>query len=124
MIFAGTGAKRYEQGDRKEALKVAFESSPDADVAHWRSPVLLIHGDDDRNVQFQQTIDIARRLEKQNVLFEELVIPNEIHGFLRYADWLKVDKATVTFLEGQLGKGRSKTGDSGKAGRPDVNGAK
>jgi len=101
----GDAQKRYEQGDRKEAMKVAFESSPDADVARWKSPVLLIQGDDDRNVPFQQTVDLARRLEKQNVPFEELVMPNEIHGFLRYADWLKVDKASVAFLEKQLLRG-------------------
>src|SRR5690606_31469294 len=42
---------RYEKGDREEGMRVAFESSPVADVARWRSPVLLIHGDDDRNVR-------------------------------------------------------------------------
>src|SRR5882757_9017097 len=33
---------RYEKGDREEALKVAWESSPDAAVEGWKSPVLLI----------------------------------------------------------------------------------
>ena len=55
--------KRYEQGDFAEAMKVAFQSSPDADVATWRSPVLLIQGDDDRNVRFDQTVDLSRRLD-------------------------------------------------------------
>ncbi len=95
--------KRYEQGDWAEALKVAFASSPDADVKTWRSPVLLIQGDDDRNVPFHQTVDLARRLERQGVDFEELVIPNEIHGFLRYESWLKADAAGVDFLERKLG---------------------
>ena len=26
---------------------------------NWRSPVLLVHGDDDRNVPFQQTTDLV-----------------------------------------------------------------
>ena len=30
-------------------------------VRTWRSPVLLIHGDDDRNVDFSQTVDSRRR---------------------------------------------------------------
>ena len=64
---------------------------------------MIIHGDDDRNVQFQQTVDLARRLEKQNVPFEELVLPNEIHGFLRYATWRKADEAVATFLTRKLG---------------------
>jgi dipeptidyl aminopeptidase/acylaminoacyl peptidase len=100
--WVGPPAKRYEQGDRAEAMKVAFASSPDAEIAHWKSPVLLIQGDDDRNVQFQQTIDLARRLDKQGVHYEELVIPNEIHGFLRYASWLEADKATAAFLTKEL----------------------
>ena len=64
--------------------------------------MLLIQGDDDRNVPFQQTIDLARRLEAQNVPFEEIVVPNEIHGFLRHATWLSVDGATAEFLARKL----------------------
>jgi hypothetical protein len=41
-------------------------------------------------------------LEKRGMPFEELVILNEIHGFLRYANWLKVDKAIVAFLSKKL----------------------
>ncbi|HTT03212.1 MAG TPA: prolyl oligopeptidase family serine peptidase [Steroidobacteraceae bacterium] len=88
---------RYEKGDREEAVKVAWSSSPDADVQSWRSPVLLIQGDDDRNVPFHQTVDLARRLEARHVPYEELVIPNEIHDFLRHASWLRVDEATADF---------------------------
>jgi hypothetical protein len=34
---------------------------------------------------------------------EELVIPNEIHGFLRRASWLQADEATVEFFSRQFG---------------------
>ncbi|HET7222706.1 MAG TPA: prolyl oligopeptidase family serine peptidase [Rhodanobacteraceae bacterium] len=94
---------RYEQGDYKQALKVAWESSPDADIAKWKSPVLLIQGDDDHNVHFLQMEDVVPRLKKHGVPFEEMVIPNEIHGFLRHASWLKADTATVDFLQRKLG---------------------
>ncbi|HET6912660.1 MAG TPA: prolyl oligopeptidase family serine peptidase [Rhodanobacteraceae bacterium] len=104
-LWFGKPEARYEQGDRKEAMKVAWESSPDADVASWKSPVLLIQGDDDRNVHFFQTVDLARRLQKQGVPYEELVLPNEIHGFLRHASWLKADQATIEFLKKKLGGG-------------------
>ena len=95
--------RRYETGDREAAMRTAFASSPDADVATWTSPVLLIQGDDDRNVDFQQTVDLARRLDARGVDFEELVLPNEIHGFLRYESWLKADTAAVDFLDRKLG---------------------
>jgi len=94
----GRQQDRYEKGDREEAVKVAWSSSPDADIQSWRSPVLLIQGDDDRNVPFHQTVDLARRLEARHLPYEELVIPNEIHDFLRYASWLRVDEASADFF--------------------------
>jgi dipeptidyl aminopeptidase/acylaminoacyl peptidase len=94
--------KRYETGDWDAAMKTAFAASPVADVATWRSPVLLIHGDDDRNVKVNQTVDLARRLDAQGVRYEELILPNEIHDFLRYDSWLRADRATVAFLEREL----------------------
>lgn len=98
----GPAAKRYEKGDREQAMRVAFESSPVFDMSHWKAPVLLTQGDDDRNVQFQQTVDLARRLDARHIPYEELVLPNEIHGFLRHASWLKADKATAEFLTRRL----------------------
>jgi dipeptidyl aminopeptidase/acylaminoacyl peptidase len=95
--------KRYEQGDWDTALKTAFDASPDAQIANWRSPVLLIQGDDDRNVRFNQTVDAARRLTELGVDFKEMVIPDEIHGFLRHDSWHKADEATAQFLTEKLG---------------------
>jgi dipeptidyl aminopeptidase/acylaminoacyl peptidase len=94
--------QRYEEGDYEAAMKSAFESSPDSALAGWRSPVLLIQGDDDRNVRFDQTVDLARRLAAQETPFKELILPNEIHGFLRYDSWLRADAASVHFLEDVL----------------------
>jgi dipeptidyl aminopeptidase/acylaminoacyl peptidase len=101
--FTGKPATRFEKGDREKALEVAWTSSPDAAIDGWKSPVLLIQGDDDRNVRFQDTVDLARRLEERNLPFEELVLPNEIHGFLRHASWIRADEATVNFLARSLG---------------------
>jgi dipeptidyl aminopeptidase/acylaminoacyl peptidase len=89
--------------DWKQAISTAYAASPNADIAKWKSPVLLIQGDDDRNVPFDQTVDLAHRLAQQHTPFEELVIPNEIHAFLRHANWLKADEATIDFLSRQLG---------------------
>jgi dipeptidyl aminopeptidase/acylaminoacyl peptidase len=94
---------RVEKTDVKKALEVAWNSSPVASIATWKSPVLLIHGDDDRNVQFHQTVDLARRLAAAGVPFEEMVIPDEIHGFLRHRSWLQADKATVEYFDKVFG---------------------
>jgi dipeptidyl aminopeptidase/acylaminoacyl peptidase len=62
-------------------------------------------------VLFDQTVELAHRLEQQNTPCEELVIPNEIHGFLRWSNWLQADGATVEFLERQLAQGSSDSPD-------------
>jgi dipeptidyl aminopeptidase/acylaminoacyl peptidase len=68
--------------------RIAFESSPLASVKTWKSPVLLIQGDDDRNVAFSQTVRMAAALRAQGVEFEEHVFPDEIHGFLMHRSWV------------------------------------
>ncbi len=92
-----------EAPDYKEAMNLAYDSSPVAAVAQWKSPVLLIHGDDDRNVPFQQSADLVQRLRKQSVEFEEIVFPDEIHDFLLWKTWVRGYKATAEFFNRKLG---------------------
>jgi dipeptidyl aminopeptidase/acylaminoacyl peptidase len=82
-----------------------FQSSPLHHITGWRSPVLLVHGDDDRNVSFAETVTLAGALRKQGVTFESLVIPDEIHGFLRYDSWLRVFEAGADFFDRHLKSG-------------------
>jgi dipeptidyl aminopeptidase/acylaminoacyl peptidase len=82
--------------------KLARESSPIASVDKWKSPVLLIHGDDDRNVAFSQTVDLVRKLREHRVEFEELIFPDEVHDFLRHQDWLRAYHAAVDFFDRHL----------------------
>jgi dipeptidyl aminopeptidase/acylaminoacyl peptidase len=84
-----------------------FNSSPLAYISGWRSPVLLVHGDDDRNVSFAETVTLAEALRKQHVTFEQLVLPDEIHGFLRNESWLKVFSAAADFFDRYLKQRRS-----------------
>jgi len=78
--------------------QLAFDSSPMAFLTTWRSPVLLIQGDDDRNVQFNQTVKLADALRRQQVHIEELVFPDELHDFLLYRTWLAAFQAAAGFL--------------------------
>lgn len=87
-----------------KAQQLQWESSPMGSIDKWRSPVLLVHGDDDRNVRFSQSLLLARELAARRIPFEELVFPNERHEFLRYADWLTAYRATIDFFDRQLKK--------------------
>ena len=92
----------YDPQKQQEAARLAFDSSPMAAVKQWRSPVLLIHGDDDRNVPFNQTVMLVEALRKQNVEFEELIFPDEVHDFLMHAHWLAAYHASEDFLRRHL----------------------
>jgi dipeptidyl aminopeptidase/acylaminoacyl peptidase len=91
-----------DASDHEAAVKLAFQSSPNAAIATWKSPVLLIQGDDDRNVDFSQTVDLLQRLRAQKVHVEELVFPDEIHGFLMWKSWIKAYGATEDFFAREL----------------------
>jgi dipeptidyl aminopeptidase/acylaminoacyl peptidase len=89
-------------GASSELIRLARESSPINSVDKWRSPVLLVHGDDDRSVAFSQTVDLVRRLRERGVEFEQLILPDEAHDFLRHESWLRVYSAAADFLERRL----------------------
>jgi len=86
----------------REIERTALQSSPLPDVKNWRSPVLLIHGDDDRNVAFNQTMRLVEALRAQGVEFEELIFPGEVHEFLLEESWLKAYRAAADFLTRKL----------------------
>ncbi len=80
------------------ATRTAYLASPMAQVANWRAPVLLVHGDDDRNVRFVETQTLIKALRQQNVPVEQLVFPDEIHGFLRHDSWMRAFETALDFL--------------------------
>jgi len=88
----------YDPNKDPNAARIAFESSPLASVDTWRSPVLLIHGDDDRNVPFHETVLLVEALRKQGVPFEQLIFPDEIHGFLTHRRWVEAYEASAKFM--------------------------
>ena len=98
----GKPLDRYQMPDMAKLKRIFWESSPDAAIATWKSPVLLIQGDDDRNVHFHQMVDLVRRLQLKHVPYQEIVIPDEIHGFLRYHSWLQADHATAAYFKQQF----------------------
>jgi len=98
----------YNPQTQTDAARVAWESSPLASVKTWHSPVLLIHGDDDRNVPFSESVALADALRKQGVHYEELIFPDEIHDFLLWRNWMAAYTAGSKFFDRQIGDQRSK----------------
>lgn len=92
----------YNVLDDPEFSRRAFAASPMATVDGWKSPVLLIHGDDDRNVSFIESINLIVALRKRGVDVEQLVFPDEVHDFLRHANWVRGYKAAADFFNRKL----------------------
>ena len=86
--------------------RVAYESSPLMDVKSWRSPVLLIQGDDDRNVSFANMVQLVEALRKQGVEFQQIVFPDEVHDFLTHEHWLTGYHSAADFFADHLHGGR------------------
>lgn len=81
------------------ARRLQWESSPMGAIERWRSPVLLVHGDDDRNVPFSQTVLLARELAARGIPHRAIAFPNERHSFLRYESWLTAFRAADSFFD-------------------------
>ncbi|MEZ4417561.1 MAG: prolyl oligopeptidase family serine peptidase [Gemmatimonadota bacterium] len=92
----------YNAEAREEWSRLAYESSPMAHLDGWRSPVLVIHGDDDRNVPFSESVDLVESLRDRGIEAEQLIFPDEVHGFLLHKNWLAAYEATSRFLDRTL----------------------
>jgi dipeptidyl aminopeptidase/acylaminoacyl peptidase len=93
------------RGMSEAQRKLARESSPVADIKTWTSPVLFIHGDDDRNVDFQQTTDIVQKLRaKGDVHIELMIAPDEPHEFMLFKNRMEAYNRTFEFINRFIGK--------------------
>ena len=95
-------APAYDPAKNEAMARLAWQSSPLAYVDTWRSPVLLIQGDDDRNVAFTETIHLAEELRKRNVPVDIMVLPDEVHDFLLHRSWVAVYEAAANFFNARL----------------------
>ncbi len=91
-------------GNSLDVNSTAFKASTIATVDQWTSPVLLIHGDDDRNVPFSQTTGLVQLLRARKIPHELIVFPDEVHDFLVHRKWLRVFHAAEDFFQRKLAK--------------------
>ena len=78
---------------------VAYKSSAISAIDTWKSPVLLVHGDDDRNVAFTQTTGLVQLLRARNIYHELIVFPDDVHESLIHKRWLYTFDRMEQFLD-------------------------
>jgi dipeptidyl-peptidase-4 len=88
---------------------VSFKSSTIAAIDGWKSPVLLVHGDDDRNVAFQQTTGLVQLLRQRDVYYELIVFPDDTHESMLHSRWMYTLGRMETFFRKFLGPDRKLT---------------
>jgi len=90
-------------GNSLDPESVSYQSSTIGAIDGWKSPVLLIQGDDDRNVAFQQMTGLVQLLRQRDVYFELIVFPDDVHESLLHSRWIYTLGRMETFLHKFLG---------------------
>ena len=106
-----------------EIFKVGFDmagthAGPIAAINTWNSPVMLVQGDDDRNVNFSQGTNLVRELltKRPHVELVQRVFPNEVHDmYLTFEDTIDTYNMGAQFMLDHL-IGRASTEVPGDVG--------
>jgi dipeptidyl-peptidase-4 len=91
------------EGNTLDPESVSYKSSAISAIDHWKSPVLLVQGDDDRNVAFLQTVGLVQLLRQRDVYYELIVFPDDVHESLLHSRWIYTLGRMETFLHKFLG---------------------
>jgi dipeptidyl aminopeptidase/acylaminoacyl peptidase len=92
------------EGNSLDPESVSYKSSAISAIDGWKSPVLLVQGDDDRNVSFLQTVGLVQLLRQRNIYHELIVFPDDVHESLLHSRWLYTLGRMETFLHKFLGE--------------------
>lgn len=96
-------------GSSIDPASLSFQSSAIGAIGTWKSPVLLLHGDDDRNVAFAQTTGLVQLLRAHGVDFELIVFPDDVHDSLIYRRWIYTFERASEFIGRHIGPARAST---------------
>lgn len=102
-------------GNTLDTTDVTYQLSTIAAIDGGKSPVLIWHGDDDRNVPFAQTIGLVQMLRQRNVPYELIVVPDDTHETLIYDRWMYLFGRMETFLKKHV---RDKSASTSTGGIP------
>jgi len=91
-------------GNSLDPNELSYQSSAISNIDKWKSPVLIIQGDDDRNVYFAQTVGLVSLLRARGVEYELLVQPDDVHDSLIHGRWLQLMGRMDQFLQKHFGK--------------------
>jgi len=86
-------------GSSLDTASMSYRSSAISAIDTWKSPVFLVHGDDDRNVDFAQTVGLVQLLRARNIYYELEVIPDDLHESMLHRNWVATFGRMGDFLK-------------------------
>jgi dipeptidyl aminopeptidase/acylaminoacyl peptidase len=102
-------------GNSLDTAALSFKSSAVGAIDGWKSPVFLVHGDDDRNVDFAQTVGLVSLLRARNVYYELMVVPDDLHESMIHENWVITFNRMGDFFKRFVWNRESATTQAGKA---------
>lgn len=105
-------------GDSLDANNLAYKSSAISAIDTWKSPVFLVHGDDDRNVAFSQTVGLVQLLRARNIYYELTVIPDDLHESMLHSRWIDTWNRMGDFLKRFVWSGETAAASGGRDSKP------
>jgi dipeptidyl aminopeptidase/acylaminoacyl peptidase len=86
-------------GSSLDTASISYKSSAIAAMDTWKSPVFLVHGDDDRNVDFAQTVGLVQLLRARNIHHEMMIIPDDLHESMFHGIWIDTWNRITDFMK-------------------------
>jgi len=71
-------------------------------VSRWRTPMLVIHGEQDFRIPYSQGLGVFTALQRRGIESRLLVFPNENHWVLKPADSIQWHHAVFDWLDAHL----------------------
>ena len=75
-------------GSSLDTTELSYKSSAISAIDTWKSPVFLVQGDDDRNVNFAQMVGLVQLLRARGIYYELEVIPDDLHESMLHRNWI------------------------------------
>jgi dipeptidyl aminopeptidase/acylaminoacyl peptidase len=103
-IFAGVQMRSTSF----DPQNLAYQSSPAFNIDKWTSPTMFLHGDDDRNVEFSQTVGAVQALRAHGTPVKAVVFPDETHYYFKWQHMVTAFHAVDDWFDQQLIKRNTK----------------
>ncbi|MGQ0587302.1 MAG: alpha/beta hydrolase family protein, partial [Gammaproteobacteria bacterium] len=95
----------FMAGSMGDTPEIEREQSPSTHIDQLKAPVLIVHGEEDERVPFNQAKQLRSALEKRGIPHEWLSKAREEHGFYDEDNKVEFYEKMLAFLDRHIGAG-------------------